>query len=38
MAFSILCFLLNEGGKVNNFECVKISNPNFLTQLKQIVR
>ncbi len=38
MAFSILSLLLKEGGKVNNFECVKISNPNFLSQLKQIVR
>ncbi len=38
MAFSILSLLLKDGGKVNNFECVKISNPNFLSQLKQIVR
>ena len=38
MAFSILSLLLKDGGKVNNFECVKISNPDFLAQLKRIVR
>ncbi|GAB6281442.1 MAG: 3-phosphoshikimate 1-carboxyvinyltransferase [Ignavibacterium sp.] len=38
MAFSILSLLLDNGGKINNFECVKISNPNFLTQLKLIIR
>lgn len=38
MAFSILSLLLEEGGKVNNFSPVKISNPNFLLQLKSIVR
>jgi 3-phosphoshikimate 1-carboxyvinyltransferase len=36
MSFSILSLLLNDGGKVNNFNCVKISNPGFLNQLKQI--
>lgn len=36
MAFSILCLLLDEGAAVNNFECVKISNPDFITQLKSI--
>jgi len=38
MAFSILSLLLDNGGKINNFECVKISNPNFLKQLKLIIR
>jgi 3-phosphoshikimate 1-carboxyvinyltransferase len=36
MAFSILSLLLKEGGKVDNFSCVNISNPDFLNQLKQI--
>jgi len=38
MAFSIFSLLLEEGGKINNFECVKISNPNFISQLKSICR
>ncbi len=36
MAFSILSLLLKQGGTVNNFRCVNISNPQFLNQLKQI--
>ena len=36
MAFSILSLLLNTGGKVDNFSCVKISNPDFINQIKQI--
>jgi len=36
MTFSILSLLLNDGGKVNNFNCVKISNPDFINQIKQI--
>ncbi|NWF89457.1 MAG: 3-phosphoshikimate 1-carboxyvinyltransferase [Ignavibacteriaceae bacterium] len=36
MAFSILSLLLKDGGKINKFECVSISNPNFISQLKQI--
>ena len=36
MAFSILATLLNKGGKVNQAECVNISNPNFYEQLEQI--
>jgi 3-phosphoshikimate 1-carboxyvinyltransferase len=36
MAFSILSLLLKEGGKVDNFDCVNISNPGFLDQLKLI--
>jgi len=36
MAFSVLSLLLNNGGKINNFGCVKISNPQFLSQLKDI--
>ena len=37
MAFGILSLLLKGGGKVDNFNCVNISNPNFLTQLKSII-
>lgn len=36
MAFGILSLLLKEGGKVNNFDCVKISNPDFIKQIKNI--
>jgi 3-phosphoshikimate 1-carboxyvinyltransferase len=36
MAFGILSTLLEDGGKVNNFDCVKISNPGFLNQLNQV--
>lgn len=36
MTFGILSSLLENGGKVNNFDSVKISNPHFLNQLKEI--
>jgi 3-phosphoshikimate 1-carboxyvinyltransferase len=36
MSFSILSLLLAEGAAVNNFECVNISNPNFINQLNSI--
>lgn len=36
MAFAILSSLLEEGGSVNRFECVSVSNPEFLTQLHSI--
>ncbi len=38
MSFGILSLLLLDGGKVNNFECVSISNPNFNKQINKIVR
>jgi 3-phosphoshikimate 1-carboxyvinyltransferase len=38
MAFSVLSMLLKDGAKINKFECVGISNPNFIFQLKKIVR
>lgn len=38
MTFSILSLLLENGGKINNFDCVNISNPDFLSQLHKIVR
>ncbi len=36
MTFGIFSSLLKNGGKVNNFDSVKISNPHFLNQLKEI--
>ncbi len=36
MAFGILSMLLDSGGKVNGFQSVKISNPQFLQQLKKV--
>jgi 3-phosphoshikimate 1-carboxyvinyltransferase len=36
MAFAVLSLILKDGGKVNNFDCVKISNPEFIEQLKSI--
>jgi 3-phosphoshikimate 1-carboxyvinyltransferase len=38
MAFGILSLILQSGGKVDNFECAGISNPDFINQLKQICR
>jgi 3-phosphoshikimate 1-carboxyvinyltransferase len=38
MSFAVLSFLLEEGGKINNFGSVNISNPQFINQLKMIVR
>lgn len=38
MAFGILSLILQGEGKVNNFECVSISNPNFINQINRIVR
>lgn len=37
MAFGILASIQGEWGKVENFECVNISNPNFLQQLHSII-
>jgi len=36
MAFAILSCLLQEGGKVDGFECVSVSNPDFMQQLKAV--
>ena len=36
MSFGILSLLLKDGGKVNNFECAAISNPDFINQLSKI--
>lgn len=38
MSFAILSLLLLNGGKVNNFNSVAISNPDFIKQLKTISR
>ncbi len=37
MTFGILSMLLKNGSKVNNFDCVNISNPNFINQVKLLV-
>jgi 3-phosphoshikimate 1-carboxyvinyltransferase len=37
MAFTILSMLLENGGEVNGFECVSISNPQFEIQINSIV-
>lgn len=37
MAFAVLSMLRKNGGKVNNFGCVDISNPSFLKQVKEII-
>ena len=34
MAFSVLASLTEQGSEVNGFECVSVSNPNFLNQLQ----
>jgi len=36
MAFSILSLVLEQGGSIENFECVSISNPSFLEQVQII--
>lgn len=37
MAYGILSMLLPDGGKIKNFDCVKISDPEFLKQIKKVV-
>lgn len=36
MSFAVLSMLLEKGGRVNHFDCVNISNPNYLKQLYSI--
>ena len=38
MAFAVLSMLLKNGGKVKDFDCAAISNPNFIPQVKSIVK
>lgn len=37
MAFGIMSSLLEDGGRIRDFDCVAISNPNFLNQLGSII-
>ncbi len=37
MAFAILSMILENGGEVNGFECVNISNPQFNNQIAKII-
>ncbi len=37
MTFAVASMLLDDGGAVENFECVKISNPDFINQLRKVV-
>lgn len=36
MAFGILSMLMKNGSSVNDFECVGVSNPNFVTQIDSL--
>jgi len=36
MSFAVMSMLIKNGGRVNNFDCVSISNPDFLTQLQSL--
>lgn len=38
MSMAVLSLLKNNGNIINSFECVAISNPDFLKQLEQIVQ
>ncbi len=38
MAFGILCMLMKNGGSVNDFECVGVSNPQFVEQIKNLTK
>jgi len=38
MAFAILSMFLKNGGKISNFDCVKISNPQFLQQVNCLIQ
>jgi 3-phosphoshikimate 1-carboxyvinyltransferase len=37
MAFSILAMILRNGGSVNQFESVAVSNPDFIEQIKNLI-
>lgn len=36
MAFAVLSMLMKNGGSVNQFECVGVSNPNFVNQINYL--
>ena len=38
MAFAILSMFLQNGGSISNFDCVKISNPQFLEQVESLTK
>ena len=38
MAFSLAAFLMGDGAEVNEFDCIRISNPNFLNQIKELAK
>ena len=38
MAFAILSMFLKNGGSISNFDCVKISNPQFLAQVNSLIQ
>lgn len=38
MAFAVFSMINSNGGKIDNFDCVKISNPAFLEQVKNIIK
>lgn len=38
MAFAILSMMLEQGGMVKEFDCCKISNPNFLVQVESLTK
>ncbi|RPI61170.1 MAG: 3-phosphoshikimate 1-carboxyvinyltransferase, partial [Ignavibacteriales bacterium] len=38
MTFAILSMLLDNGGEVNGFECIAISNPKFEEQINSIIK
>ena len=38
MAFAVFSMLHKEGGRVNNFDCAAISNPDFIKQVTELTR
>ncbi|MFA6598387.1 MAG: 3-phosphoshikimate 1-carboxyvinyltransferase [Ignavibacteriaceae bacterium] len=38
MAFAVLSMFLKNGGSILNFDCVKISNPQFLEQINSLIQ
>jgi 3-phosphoshikimate 1-carboxyvinyltransferase len=38
MAFSLAAFLMKDGAEVTGFDCIRISNPNFLNQIKELAK
>jgi len=38
MSFAVLSMLMKNGGRVNGFDCVKISNPDFMQQIYDLFK